>query len=114
MNSFFCSSVPHCKMWADQGVAEEVGTQGSAGRRTLVQDDLLEEAQALAAVSGGQLAQIQPPSNSLAVQDSWNSLRCSGVISNPGSPIRREFSSATPDLLAERLGFGDRSIHAPG
>ena len=52
MNSRFCSSVPHCKMVGpDQGVAEEVGPHGRVGPgELLVEHDLLDERQALAAV----------------------------------------------------------------
>jgi len=95
--------------------AEEVGTQGAPAGRTLVQDDLLEEAQALPPYFGGQLAQIQPPSNSLAVQTRGTPCAAQGSSRTPARPIRRGGSSrARPDLLAERLGFGGiGQIHAP-
>jgi len=115
MNSFFCSSVPHCKMVGPTRVSpKKSARRGAPARATPRSDDLLEEAQALAAVLGGSWRR-SAASKSLAVQDSWNSLRCSGVISNPGSPHPREvLFEPRPDLLGgtPRLqGIGQ--IHAP-
>ena len=58
--------------------------------------------------SVGQLAQIHPPANSLAVHSSLKALRSSGVMEKPGvpQPSGRFSVSQAGDHAAELLGFG--------
>ena len=66
--------------------------------------------------SVGHEAQIQPPSNSLAVHSRRKALRSSGVIENPGRTpsVGQVVGQPRADLGPERLGIGRiGEVHGP-
>ena len=86
-NSFFCSSVPHCRMVGPTSVSPKKSARIGAFARANSSDSTTPcmVVSPLPPYSVGQVAQIQPPSNSLAGQPALNALRSSGLISNPSS-----------------------------
>src|SRR3954447_6768423 len=86
-NSFFCSSLPHCKIVGPTSVSPKKSARrgalaranSSASTTPCIVD------RPLPPYSFGHEAQIQPPSNNFCVHSSWNLRRSSDVISKPSS-----------------------------
>src|ERR1035437_9882171 len=97
MNSFFCSSVPHCRIVGPTRVSPKKSAR--SGAPALANSSLsttsCKSERPLPPYSAGQPAQIHPPEKSVSVQDWLNSLRASSVIakSDENQPSGR-FSSS--------------------
>src|ERR1035437_5654984 len=97
MNSFFCSSVPHCRIVGPTSVSPKKSAR--IGAPALANSSLsttnCKSERPLPPYSTGQPAQIHPPEKSVSVQDWLNSLRASSVIekSDENQPSGR-FSSS--------------------
>jgi hypothetical protein len=86
-NSFFCSSVPHCKMVGPTSVSPKksprIGALAFANSSERTTPCIV--VRPLPPYSAGQVAQIQPPSNSFFGHSSLNVRRSSSVISKSSS-----------------------------
>ena len=88
MNCCFCSSDAHCRMVGPTSVSPKKSARSGASARansSLSTTDSM-RSRPLPPYSFGHDAQIQPPSNSLAVHSARNALRSSLGMENPGVP----------------------------
>ena len=85
--NFFCSSVPHCRMVGPTSVSPKKSARSGAPARanSSLRTTASMVDRPLPPYSSGQVAQIQPPSNSFRVQSFWNCTLASASISKPGS-----------------------------
>ncbi|MFT3853516.1 MAG: hypothetical protein QM733_12370 [Ilumatobacteraceae bacterium] len=87
-NSFFCSSVPHCRIVGPTSVSPKKSARSGALRRanSSARTTPCIVDRPLPPYSFGQVAQIQPPSNSFCGHASLNVARSCGVISKSSAP----------------------------